>query len=274
LVFLALAGCASVLGLRDIDEGAEPIAAANDGDAAIVAPDAGVQKASDPDASASPDADEAGLVGIDCLGQRIDAFFCDGFEGAALSSSWVTEKAGESYTEFGQKEATDAVAGAHRGYAHTGNSGGPFTAKATWMRPGGPGALAFQLNVRFPPDSWTANDTITVAAFTTSEGKRVEVQFTADNVYYSSGALKVTFEGATLPLGTIENDLWQCIELVADGSAVFAYRGTNQVSSSLKNVGPVTTAELGIPSTPLATKDILYDDIVLAPARVGCLHDK
>jgi hypothetical protein len=272
-VFVAIAGCSSVLGLRDIEEGAEPVAGPpgddDENDASISKPKH--DGALDGSPTSNPDASEAGSTLIPCLGKTRNAFFCDDFEPSTLSSSWsVIAVPDNAFNTVAEGSSSGALPGSNRrGQVHIG-SASPLQATATWTSPL-PGPLAFQVTMKNPTDAWADGDTMKVAALTTSEGKRVEVVFTRQGAN-SNGNLSVIFQSATpIELGSISSDTWLCIELVADGTDLTAYRGPDS-KGKLTSVGAITSVELGVPTTTFTGKDVYYDDVVLAPAQIGCLH--
>jgi hypothetical protein len=268
LLVLVLPACNSILGIGEppIEQMGSSPRAPIDGSTATVG---------DRDA-ATMDAGDAAVTGIDCLGTRRDVFFCDGFESAALSPTWQQVLVPATHAKL-LPEPGIAVAGAQglrAGFSPIPESG---EAGLLFERPGGAGPISLQVSFYLDNDAWGPNQPAPLF------GLRAGIDLTAVVTFISSGVggggsmeLRV-LGGPTIPIGPASVNAWVCYEVVYNGTNVTIYQGMTSKGSA-----PVTTAidsaEIGM-GWPLgngpndnAAKVVHYDDVVISPGRIGCLH--
>lgn len=245
--------CAAVLGLRDIEQGDEPVLAdpgADDADA-----DAGAIEA------AALDPFDAGV--IPCFGTQRRAYFCEDFEGPDPLARWAQTISADATWGLSTNNPLSPL---HSLGAHS-ELNGPFQAIGRWTRTDPGTKLAFQLHVYLPNDAWDAGQTQEFAAIE-GDGQRGELLFTSSGG--ANGALSFKIGGASIDLGPVVENTWTCIQLVADGTGVHTSRDGND-KGALVDMKTASTVELGMAMTGLATKTFYYDDVIVAPEPVGCL---
>jgi hypothetical protein len=98
----------------------------------------------------------------------------------------------------------------------------------------------------------------------------------------SNGRLEIRFQTGGSPpapvnLGAVKVNGWQCVELVHDGTNVTSYVGLAMTASTPVAVS-FDTVEVGFdwPYTgnTNAAKAFAYDNVVIAPDRIGCLTNQ
>ena len=269
---LVLGACAAFSADSGPDKPADAADAGGSGEAGS-AGDAGVGSADSGGDGELLDSGEAGPAPINCFGTPRAAFYCDDFEGPMLGvPPWALDVSSPdaSITEFATSPDQHLGAGARSGDSYVGAGSTLKRAKARWTRPVGSGrGLALQLNVYIPADTWTKGDATTIATLEGSSG-RVDLVFTANGAG-SNGSLSVTLSGLASPsfgLGDVVVDDWMCVEIAADGTTVSGSRGAGSSVSFGSTIQPIA-AELGI-ATTLADKVFYYDNVIFAPAAIGC----
>jgi hypothetical protein len=248
----------------------------------VDAPDGGPDANAPSDAStdapidSSVDAGPDGASLVDCFGTpRGDVFFCDSFDDAGVGDSgldprWTVDRFPELFTVAGAT-TQHALVGAHGAISYFGAiSSGAAHAVLRWTR-GGSGPLAFQLNVFMPSQPVGVGNVVRLAAVRGSSTAVVE--FVADTGGVT-GKLRVSFvpPSTSIELGPAAIGGWKCIELFADTSSFSVAVGPNDAGSVPVALG-ATGAELGM-DMPGQFNDhsFFYDEIVAAPAPIGCLH--
>ena len=258
-----------------VNEAVPPPASSDDaGDVAEAGPEAGADGAAAAQDgggdAATTDGGDSGLV--ECFGTPRSVFYCDAFDLPNIAAPpWLLNVAPPGDVNKAELATSTNVhlSGARAADAYVGPATGTKTAKALWTRPGGAGPLAFQLNVYIPADAWTAADTTAFAALRSATGPIGELQF-KPNGNGSNGDLVLANASGTVNLGPVSVGNWSCVELEANGGTLTAFRGAIK-KGSLPIAAPPVAAEIGI-STALGGKVFYFDDVVLAPAAVGCLR--
>ena len=273
----ALAACAGVLGLRDIEDDTSQAAvdaapeASDLDDAAEAAADGG----SDAAADVSVDAHRPGSCD-----RYPTALLCDDFEGNsdAASPLWRGEFQGGDGNVRRRPSGSDAGPYPDLQDYAVGFPTLPAVGKAALAfdgLPGGRRSLRFSLWI--PHDSYP--DHLRVAGVLDATGVGAEVFLDPlPDAGYGREILARDSRGTggpALDLGGIPFDTWTCIELELDGTTLKAWQKkvlfTGTISSP--TASSASTAEIGVTWTfggGISSLGMHYDDVVIATGAVGC----
>jgi hypothetical protein len=267
LPVLALPACNTILGI-----GEPPIEQM--GSSPRVTVDGSTTSPGNPDAAT--DVVDGAAPGIDCLGARREAFFCDGFEAPTLSATWqqVVVPADSGKLRPAAGIAVAGAQGLHAGFSPIPESG---EAGLLYKRPGGTGPLALQVSFYLDNDAWGAGQPAPLFGLRAGTDLSAIVYFVASGVGGGGNLELRVLGGPTLPIGPGAVNAWACYEVVFDGANVTVYSGmTSKGSAPL--TAAIDSAEIGM-GWPLgnganaaAAKVVHYDDAVISRARIGCIH--
>ncbi len=288
---LALTACSAILGLepKSVDDGT---VVTSHGDASLDGGDSGLrvdpdgQSAVDPDGQViiddgsianggdASDGNDGNDGKIDCLGARRFAFYCDGFE-APIGAPW------QSILLPGHPPANVTTTARHVAGVQGITSAffplpsGTGAAKLRYLRPGGVGPLSLQLSIYVDNDAWAPGDAVSIGGLRASGAAAAELYFVASGTN-GGGRIELRVTGSsTINLGSIAADQFRCFEIGWDGATVTAFAGATNKGSAPLGVA-VDSAEVGMEyslgANANAGKNMEYDDAVIAPAPIGCLH--
>jgi hypothetical protein len=273
----ALAACAGVLGLRDIDEATDT---ARMDDAAPEADDSeasaiGADAAADAGADVAVDAHRPGSCD-----RYPTALLCDDFEGtdAAASPQWRMEFQGGDGHVTSRPNGSDAGPYPNLQDFTVGFPMIPDVGKAALAfdgLPGGRRSLRFSLWI--PEDSYP--DHLRVGGVI--DATNVGVEVVLDPLPGAGLGREIIVRdnrgdaGAPLDLGGIPFKTWTCIEIEINGTALRAWQKKTLFTGtvSAQTATSATTAEVGLTWTFGGGPDSLgmhYDDVVIATGAVGC----
>jgi hypothetical protein len=262
------AGCSEILGLeeRPVDDGPT---VPRDGRMPDARADGPTLAPNDVGVSDTPADLDGADAGIDCLGARRDAYYCDDFNGPTLAPAW------QAITTAAESSVGTATRSSVPGrLLATGFNGLPTTgeSKVRFLHPtpgGGPVALRFSFYLE--DDSYPQEKPHKVASLKTAGVAEASVVFVATDGN-GNGKLELRFEGTTLDLGATIKSTLVCYQLVFDGQRVRAFRGNDDRGSAAMGT-PVTAVELGMEwshGTGGSSVFFYYDDVIIAPAAVSC----
>ncbi len=271
-----VAGCAapSVDGAEDLDTSSPPAAhrdatpapAPTGSQVPTTAAPPTAPSAKDPAAAKCP---ELGISG---------AFMCDGFESTALATAWLKVVVAGDVDGFSSKRAAAGTHSLAAAFAPLPSSGraalsyhGAFAASPK------PHSVAMQFSVYLPKDGYPT--ALPLGGFHGASGDLTVSMNNSSQIVLSdklAGGTKLHALGASA-LGT-----WQCIEIqIADSGALDAWLGKTHALHGTLASGPssftsVDAVEIGLSYVGGANANAsvvgFYDDVVVAPAAVGCLH--
>ncbi len=239
-------------------------------------PDGGKVVSPTPGTPAPEPASEGGMRSIECLGQKLDAWACEGFEGmdSPLPPFVVAAEKGSV------GRATNRALGGAASLRTTFDPL-PATGKAqvVFEKPNStPSGMSLQVSVYVEDDAHDLGDDIVLA--TLSGGTtRVRLHFVPTalgNVL--EVRTKTAANATTYTLGQAPKNGWACIEMELDAEGdLQVWRGKDaKVNVRLGDASPVSRAEVGIEWThganANASKQFWFDDVIVGPHSVGCLH--
>jgi hypothetical protein len=221
---------------------------------------------------ATVDADAAPT--IDCLGVQRNAFFCDGFEGTTLDTQWqqiVLPSAPPADLGTTTLRKISGARSFYSGFSTLPNGG---TARIRWARPGS-GPLSLQLTFFFFDDAWGASDVVPLASIRVGGANAATLIW--KHTTNANGNVEIHVDGqADVTLGPMKVNDWTCFEIYAEGTNVRSWAGATEKFPSLPLAGMADGAELGFQwlygPDAVNSKYLGVDDVVLAPAPIGCLH--
>jgi hypothetical protein len=212
----------------------------------------------------------------DCLGTPRPVFFCDGFEGVNPSSSWKPlrrpDARAELFVAFSPK-----LAGAQslRAGFSTLPPGGD--AKLEFKRPGGAGPLSLQVSIYITSDTdWTAGQAVPLFELRSFTAEAVAVGTFIANGGGPNGKIELRVPGSlSLDLGPANIGNWACYEIAYDGTYVTGFAGAAN-KGSVNGRAATDHVQIGMEwnygENNGAGKHVYFDDVVIAPAPIGCLH--
>jgi hypothetical protein len=224
--------------------------------------------------AATMDVVDGAVTGIDCLGARRDAFFCDGFEAPALSNAWqqvlVPADRAKLLPEPGI--ALAGTQGLRAGFSPIPASG---EAGLIYKRPGGAGPLSLQVSFYLDNDAWGAGQPAPLFGLRAGADLTAIVYFIASGVAGGGSMELRVLGGPTIPIGPAAVSAWACYEVVYDGANVIIYAGSTSKGSA-PVAAAIDSAEIGMGwgngANDLAAKVVHYDDALISPGRIGCIH--
>lgn len=278
LSLLPLVGCASVLGLRDIDEGAPP----------LVGPDAtayeerptALDGASDATADGGADVVVADAHRASACDRYPNALLCDDFEQTdAASPKWRTEYQGGGGSVTNRPSGSDAGPYPNVQDLTVGFGMFPPVGKAALAfdgLPGGRRSLRFSLWI--PEDSYPSRLPVGGLLDATNTGVQIMLDPLADAGLGRRLLVGDSRDAGAVPLafGSAAYRTWTCIEIQIDGNVLSARQdqlAAVTMTVSADTAASAKTAEVGVTWTFGAGADSLsmhYDDVVVATGIVGC----
>ena len=206
------------------------------------------------------------------------ALFCDGFESSAMSSSWTpVVDGGEVHPYYAQR----AAAGAHSLQAAfdplPAAGRAALSYSAAFASPTKPTSIAMQFSFYLPKDGYP-----TVLPLGGFHGTSGALTVSLNGSQHITLTDKLAGGNKTYTLGNAQLGSWQCVELQVDAKGTLdAWLGTSHLATgSLASGGSafsaIDAAEIGLSydegKNPNASVVAYFDDVVVAPAAVGCLH--
>jgi hypothetical protein len=237
----------------------------------------------DPTPAPSASAPPSGAPGVaKCPAFGVTAFLCDSFD-PAMSPAWM------QIIEGGELHAwtKSAASGTHSLESAfdplpAGLGRATIAYDAPFASAPKPTSIALQFSVQLPVDGYpttlglgglrVAGGDAALSVELVNAGKRLAI---VDRLTGAGGA------GATHDLGAMQLGAWTCVELEVDANGAFrAWLGKTLATSGTLGGGAAAFASIGLAEVGLtysagAANDSIvafYDDVVVAPAAVGCLH--
>lgn len=227
------------------------------------------------DGSPGVDAADGNDGKIDCLGARRNAFYCDGFEGATIGAPWTKLLQPGTPPSEVAISTSKHVAGAQSMISAFDTLPASGTAKLRYARPGGAGALSIQFSVYVDSDAWGAGDDMPLGGLRAA-GAAAAVVYFVPSGSGSAGQIELRVAGRMpISLGAATINGFACYEVGYDGATVSAYAGATLKGTAALAMA-VDAADVGLEwshgANAGAGKNMEFDDVVIAPAPVGCLH--
>ena len=206
------------------------------------------------------------------------AFMCDGFESSALAASWLQVVHAGNVDGFSSKRAaagTHSLAAAFDPLPASGRAAlsyhGAFAASPKAQ------SVAMQFSVYLPKDGYPTS--LPLGGFHGASGDLTVSMSNSSQIVLSD---KLAGGSKAHTLGSSALGTWQCVEiLIADNGALDAWLGKTHalhgtLASGASSFNSVDAVEIGLSyvggANPNASVVGFYDDVVVAPAAVGCLH--
>lgn len=206
------------------------------------------------------------------------ALFCDGFEGAAMAPSWTpVVDGGEVHPFYAQR----AAAGSHSLEAAFDPL--PAVGRAALSYDGAfkagtkPTSIAMQFSFYLPKDGYP-----TVLPLGGFHGTSGALTVSLSGSQHITLTDKLAGGNKTITLGNAQLGTWQCVELQVDSKGTLdAWLGTThtptgKLASGATAFSAIDAAEVGLSydegKNPNASVVAFFDDVVVAPTAVGCLH--
>jgi hypothetical protein len=217
-----------------------------------------------------------GTTGIPCFGKSIDAWVCEGFEATSAPTPPLSLQISNGVVA---RVENRAIAGAASLRATLDPIPETGKAQIAFQKPTSAAAgLAVQVSVYVDDDAHDVGEDIVLASLS-GGATRARLHFVPTlrgNVLElrTKTALGEGIHG----LGPAPKNGWACIEIEMDPkSDLRVWRGAERkVSVRLDGATELTRAEVGIDWThganPNASKQFWFDDVVIAPRAIGCLH--
>jgi len=237
--------------------------------------DAGVTKKPTNSPLPVPTDTDAGDPMINCFGRKLDAWACEGFEEPSAPSAPLTVQISNGVVTRVTNRAVAGVASLRSTFAPIPAQG---KAQVAFQKPAGAPGMALQLSVYIDDDAHDIGQDIVLARLSGGT-TNVRLYFVpAANGHLLEVRTKSAAGEATHSLGPAPKNAWACIEIEADAKSDLKIWRGGEVRAAFRMEGAPTLAraEVGMEWThganANASKAFWFDDIVVAPKAVGCLH--
>ncbi len=214
-----------------------------------------------------------------CSAFGVDAFLCDSFD-PQMSSAWVQVLTGGELHAWTKNAAsgTHALESAFDPLP-AGVGRATLVYDAPFAPSPRPSKVAMQFTVQLPVDGYPT--TLSLGGLRASSGAdALSLALVGGGKRYAL-VDKLAGASTTHDLGAAQLGTWQCLELEVDATGAFrAWMGKTLAASGALAMGAAAfsklqLAEVGLTYDAGASNDSIvsyYDDVVIAPAAVGCLH--